>query len=192
MNPNRKRIVEITTMGLFIAIIFVMTFVPNIGYIQVNVLTITTIHIPVIIGSVFLGPLGGFVLGLTWGVTSWLKVLTSVVSPLEKALFLNPLISILPRIMVGLAVSYGAIVLPKLVKKEPVRDIILSVLGPAANTILVLGAITLFAGGTAFPQNETLAKIIAYLISTNGIVEIIASVLLVPIILRRLRKIRNV
>jgi hypothetical protein len=36
MNPNRKRIVEITTMGLFIAIIFVMTFVPNIGYIQVR------------------------------------------------------------------------------------------------------------------------------------------------------------
>jgi uncharacterized membrane protein len=192
MNPNRKRIVEITTMGLFIAIIFVMTFVPNVGYIQVNVLTITTIHIPVIIGSVFLGPLGGLVLGLTWGITSWLKVLTSVVSPLEKALFLNPLISIVPRVLVGLIVSYSAIALKRIVKKEPVRDMVLAILGPAANTILVLGAITLFAGGTAFPQNETLTRIIAYLISTNGIVEIVASVLLVPIILRRLRKIRNV
>ena len=192
MNPNRKRIVEITTLGLFIAIIFVMTFVPNIGYIQVNILTITTIHIPVIIGSVFLGPLGGLVLGLTWGITSWLKVLTSAVSPLEKALFLNPLISIVPRVLVGLAVSYGAIALNKFVKKEPIKDIVLAILGPAANTILVLGAITLFAGGTAFPQNETLTRIIATLISTNGIVEIVASVLLVPIILRRLRKIRNV
>ncbi|MGB7595913.1 MAG: ECF transporter S component [Erysipelotrichaceae bacterium] len=192
MNPNRKRIVEITTLGLFIAIIFVMTFVPNIGYIQVNILTITTIHIPVIIGSVFLGPLGGLVLGLTWGVTSWLKVLTSVVSPLEKALFLNPLISIVPRVLVGLAVSYAYLALKKFIKKEPVRDIVVAVIGPAANTILVLGAITLFAGGTAFPQNETLTRIIATLISTNGIVEIVASVLLVPIILRRLRKIRNV
>jgi uncharacterized membrane protein len=192
MNPNRKRIVEITTMGLFIAIIFVMTFVPNVGYIQVNVLTITTIHIPVIIGSVFLGPLGGLVLGLTWGVTSWLKVLTSVVSPLEKTLFLNPLISIVPRVLVGLIVSYSAIALKRFVKKEPVSDMVLAILGPAANTILVLGAITLFAGGTAFPQNETLTRIIATLISTNGIVEIVASVLLVPIILRRLRKIRNV
>jgi uncharacterized membrane protein len=131
------------------------------------------------------------VLGFTWGVTSWLKVLTSVVSPLEKTLFLNPLISIVPRVLVGLVVSYGSIALNRFIKKVPVKDVVLAVIGPAANTILVLGAITLFAGGTAFPKNETLTRIIETLISTNGVVEIVASVLLVPIILRRLRKIRN-
>ena len=191
MSQSRQKTTQITTIGLFIAIIFVMTFVPNIGYIQVNILTITTMHIPVIIGSVLLGPLGGFILGLTWGVTSWLKVLTSVVSPLERALFLNPLISILPRLLVGLTVSYGAIFLNKWVKNGVLKDTMLAVLGTATNTILVLGAISLFAGGTLFPQSQTLSTIIATLIGTNGLVEIAVAVLLVPTILRRLRKVKR-
>lgn len=191
MSQSRQKTTQITTIGLFIAIIFVMTFVPNIGYIQVNILTITTMHIPVIIGSVLLGPLGGFILGLTWGVTSWLKVLTSVVSPLERALFLNPLISILPRLLVGLTVSYGSIFLNKLVKNGVLKDTMLAVLGTATNTILVLGAISLFAGGTLFPQSQTLSTIIATLIGTNGLVEIAVAVLLVPTILRRLRKVKR-
>jgi len=191
MSQSRQKTTQITTIGLFIAIIFVMTFVPNIGYIQVNILTVTTMHIPVIIGSVLLGPLGGFILGLTWGVTSWLKVLTSVVSPLERALFLNPLISILPRLLVGLTVSYGSIFLNKLVKNGVLKDTMLAVLGTATNTILVLGAISLFAGGTLFPQSQTLSTIIATLIGTNGLVEIAVAVLLVPTILRRLRKVKR-
>ena len=191
MSQSRQKTTQITTIGLFIAIIFVMTFVPNIGYIQVNILTVTTMHIPVIIGSVLLGPLGGFILGLTWGVTSWLKVLTSVVSPLERALFLNPLISILPRLLVGLTVSYGSIFLNKLVKNGIFKDTMIAVLGTATNTILVLGAISLFAGGTLFPQSQTLSTIIATLIGTNGLVEIAVAVLLVPTILRRLRKVKR-
>ena len=191
MSQSRQKTTQITTIGLFIAIIFVMTFVPNIGYIQVNILTVTTMHIPVIIGSVLLGPLGGFILGLTWGVTSWLKVLTSVVSPLERALFLNPLISILPRLLVGLTVSYGSIFLNKMVKNGIFKDTMLAVLGTVTNTILVLGAISLFAGGTLFPQNQTLSTIIATLIGTNGLVEIAVAVLLVPTILRRLRKVKR-
>jgi len=191
MSQSRQKTTQITTIGLFIAIIFVMTFVPNIGYIQVNILTVTTMHIPVIIGSVLLGPLGGFILGLTWGVTSWLKVLTSVVSPLERALFLNPLISILPRLLVGLTVSYGSIFLNKMVKNGIFKDTMLAVLGTVTNTILVLGAISLFAGGTLFPQSQTLSTIIATLIGTNGLVEIAVAVLLVPTILRRLRKVKR-
>jgi len=191
MSQSRQKTTQITTIGLFIAIIFVMTFVPNIGYIQVNILTVTTMHIPVIIGSVLLGPLGGFILGLTWGVTSWLKVLTSVVSPLERALFLNPLISILPRLLVGLTVSYGSIFLNKMVKNGILKDTMLAVLGTVTNTILVLGAISLFAGGTLFPQSQTLSTIIATLIGTNGLVEIAVAVLLVPTILRRLRKVKR-
>ena len=191
MSQSRQKTTQITTIGLFIAIIFVMTFVPNIGYIQVNILTVTTMHIPVIIGSVLLGPLGGFILGLTWGVTSWLKVLTSVVSPLERALFLNPLISILPRLLVGLTVSYGSIFLNKMVKNGIFKDTMLAVLGTVTNTILVLGAISLFAGGTLFPQSQTLSTIITTLIGTNGLVEIAVAVLLVPTILRRLRKVKR-
>ncbi|HET6784521.1 MAG TPA: ECF transporter S component, partial [Erysipelotrichaceae bacterium] len=64
---QRQSIQRITRLGILIAIIVLMTFVPNIGYIQTGLLSITTIHIPVIVGSALLGPIGGLVLGTTWG-----------------------------------------------------------------------------------------------------------------------------
>ncbi len=192
MNPNRKRIVEITTTGLFIAIIVVMTFVPNLGYITIGTLSITTIHVPVIIGSALLGPIGGLILGFTWGLTSFIKVFVAAVSPIELALFSNPLISILPRILVGLLVALAAGGLTKLLKKDYPRDIAIAVLGTVLNTTFVLGAIGIFAGGTLFPQDQTLTTILKFIIGTNGLVEIGVAVLLVPVILSRLRKvIRN-
>ena len=47
---------EFVKTALLTAIIFLLTFVPGIGYIPVNpVINVTIIHIPVIIGSVVLG-----------------------------------------------------------------------------------------------------------------------------------------
>ena len=56
--------------GLFMAIIIIMTTVPNLGYINLVVIKVTMVHVPVIIGSVLLGPKYGAVLGGTFGLTS--------------------------------------------------------------------------------------------------------------------------
>ena len=56
--------------GLFMAIIIIMTTVPNIGYINLIVIKVTMVHVPVIIGSVLLGPKLGALLGATFGMTS--------------------------------------------------------------------------------------------------------------------------
>ncbi len=191
MNPNRKRIVEITTTGLFIAIIFVMTFVPNLGYITVGTISITTIHIPVIIGSALLGPLGGLVLGFTWGITSLLKVYTTAVSPIELALFSNPLISVVPRVLVGLFVAYLSIGLKKFVKRDYQRDALTAVLGTISNTILVLSAISIFSAGTLFPQNKTVITIVLTIVGVNGVIEIVAAMFIIPVLLSRLRKVQH-
>ena len=45
------------------AIIILMAFVPYVGYINLVVIKATLIHVPVIIGSVILGPKKGAFLG---------------------------------------------------------------------------------------------------------------------------------
>lgn len=187
VSSQRKQILQITTLALFIGLIVMMTFVPNLGYIQIGTLSITTLHIPVIIGSALMGPLGGLVLGATWGITSFIKVYTTVVNPIEFALFSNPFISIVPRILVGLIVAYGYTLL-KGIQKPVIRHSLIALVGTLSNTILVLGAIGLFSNDILFPMNSTVSVIVITILSTNGLVEIISAMILVPAVLVRLSK----
>ena len=67
---RRQSIQRITRLGILMGLIILMTFTPNIGYIQTGLFSITTIHIPVLIGAALMGPIGGLVLGFTWRLSS--------------------------------------------------------------------------------------------------------------------------
>lgn len=62
---NSKKTFNMVVTALFIAIIVVMTFVPNVGYINLIIIKATLLHVPVIVGSIVLGPKIGAVLGLS-------------------------------------------------------------------------------------------------------------------------------
>ena len=70
---NNKKTLSMVMTGLFMAIIAVMTFIPNVGYINLIVIKATLLHVPVIVGSIVLGPKKGAVLGATFGITSLIK-----------------------------------------------------------------------------------------------------------------------
>ena len=84
--------------SVFIALIVVMTVIPYTGYINYGVIEITTLHLVVILGAVCLGTKTGTLLGFVWGVTCLLRAFTNP----AWILFTNPLISVLPRIFVGM------------------------------------------------------------------------------------------
>ena len=63
---------QIALYGLFIALVFLLGFTP-LGYIYLPLASITTVHIPVIVGSYILGRKGGAVLGFFFGLTSLIK-----------------------------------------------------------------------------------------------------------------------
>ncbi len=184
-NHTTKKLV---LLALFSAIIAILTFIPYTGYITYGVLSITTIHIPVIIGCILLGPRGGMALGFVWGLTSLLKALT-VASALEVALFLNPLISVLPRILVGLAVGLLAWMLLKTIKKRSIVYVVCAIVGTLLNTVLVLSAISMFGGATMLSLNQSVAQIITVILSLNGLVELFAAVIVVPIVSGTLYKV---
>ncbi|MDL2263466.1 ECF transporter S component [Synergistaceae bacterium OttesenSCG-928-I11] len=118
-NPGARteKLRNFALTSLFAAIIFLMTFTP-IGFINLVVIKATIVHIPVIIGSVLLGPKIGALLGAMFGAASLINntiapsLLSFVFSPLipvpgtERGSFWAILICFGPRILVGVVPYY--------------------------------------------------------------------------------------
>ena len=66
LNRNTRKMVLSALLG---GIIVLLNFTP-IGYIQLPIIKATIIHVPVIIGSILLGPKIGAGLGVVFGLTS--------------------------------------------------------------------------------------------------------------------------
>ncbi len=184
---RRQSIQRITRLGILMGLIILMTFIPNIGYIQTGLFSITTIHIPVLIGSALMGPIGGFVLGLTWGLTSYFYALT--LGTIEAMIFLNPMVSIVPRVLVGLIVSYTTMALDKVNMKEVLKYGLIAGVGTLSNTVLVLSSIFIFASEGVLSFNQAFSTIITIIISTNGLLELFAAGIIVPAVVKAIRKI---
>ena len=111
---ERNKVHTLVLYALFVGMIFVLALTP-IGYITAGPIEITLIHIPVILGSFFLGLRGGLVLGFFFGLSSLLRALL-VPTPLSMImlgadtgfglynLLLVLAVIFLPRILVGFVV----------------------------------------------------------------------------------------
>jgi uncharacterized membrane protein len=92
---------ELTLTGVLTGIVIVLGLVPNLGFISINPFVgFTIIHIPILIGGYFGGrKVGGF-LGALFGVLSLYVAFTRPVGALDP-IFTNPLVSVLPRFLIG-------------------------------------------------------------------------------------------
>ena len=162
--------------GILSALIIVMTVVPYTGYINYGLVEITTLHIVVAVGAVMLGWQYGAVLGFVWGVTCILRALTN---PLW-APFVNPMISLVPRVLVGIVGGLTASGLRKLRLRTGLVAALSAAAATLTNTVLVLSALKLFSAVlTGLPR---LGTIYATLLGVNGSIELVAAILLVPVI----------
>ncbi|MCH3908876.1 MAG: ECF transporter S component [Bacilli bacterium] len=99
--PSSIKTKDIAVNAIFFAIILVMGFVPQVGYITIIPgLSLTLLHIPVLIGSYLYGWKKGALLGLLFGVTSWIEALLNPTG--FNAFFIYPWVSILPRVLFGI------------------------------------------------------------------------------------------
>lgn len=142
--------------GLFMAIIIIMTTVPNLGYINLVVIKVTMVHVPVIIGSVLLGPKYGAVLGGTFGLTSLIvntfnpSLLSFAFSPFYQVGNIggngwSVVIALLPRTLVGI-VPYFVYrflngLLENLKAKKAISLTAAGISGALTNTVLVMSLI---------------------------------------------------
>ncbi len=185
---HKTKAFRLSILALFIAFIIIQNFVPLLGYIPVGPLSLTTIQITVIIAAVIFGPIDGGIVGAVWGILSCIKALTAPSSPVEPLIFTNPLIAVIPRIVVGIVAGYLFIFLNKLKVKKTISMVLSGLAGALTNTILVLGLIYIFyrtpavahAYGVSDPKY--LGGLLLVVIATNGIPEAILSSIITPII----------
>ena len=97
---GEHRVQDITFHALILALIVVMGFVPQAGYLSlVPGISFSLIHLPVLIGAYRKGWKGGLLYGLAFGVTSWIQAISSGTG--LNAFFAYPWISVLPRGIFG-------------------------------------------------------------------------------------------
>lgn len=180
---NKTNIYQLTIISMFVAILMLQTFIPFLGYIPLGIIDITIIQITVILAAVLFGPKIGLFIGTSWGVLSLIRAYTRL-NPLT-AVFLNPLVSVLPRLLVGW-LSGLLFIWVKDKLSERVSLAVTAFVGTLLNTILVLGSIYIFSSeayAAALNVSEgALLGILGTIVLTNGVVEAIASLIILPLI----------
>jgi uncharacterized membrane protein len=102
---KKNEIQNLTLTAVFSAIILVMIFVPQVGFITFGVASLTLIHIPVLIGVFLLPKKYSLLLGFIFGIGSLIKAAIAPTGVLDP-LFVMPWISVLPRVLFALAAAY--------------------------------------------------------------------------------------
>lgn len=198
MRINTRRL---TIIGMLSAISIVLGLTP-LGFIPIPPANATTMHIPVIIGAVLEGPVVGAAIGLIFGIFSMLQA--AMKPGVLSFAFLNPLVAVFPRVMIGI-VSYYVYRLVLLLwhRDNGTRSVIADTVAPGVaaavgtltNTVGVLGMMyLLYAAKVAKAMGLSAAAVggvIAGIGVTNGIPEMIIAVIVTVAVFSAVRKIRR-
>lgn len=187
-------------VALFAALIVLMAFTPFLGYIPLGFTRATIIHIPVIIGSLLLGPKRGAGLGFIFGLTSFIN---NTINPTVTSFVFTPFYSLgdysggvgsliicfVPRILVGILPFYVYRWIQRLRKDRQVSAVGLAlagVSGALVNTLLVMNLIFVFFRDAYASANGVAASavygFILSVIGINGIPEAIVAGILTVLI----------
>ncbi len=137
----------LVVLGMMLAMTIILDLTP-LGSIPMGTVVATIAHVPTILVGIILGPVAGLVSGVAMGIVSLLHALIRPASPFSL-LFINPLISVVPRALIGVG-SYYAYTMVfkgfKLNKSNPVAIGFGAAVGSLVNTVLVLGMLVLVYG----------------------------------------------
>lgn len=197
MNRKNSAAYRVSIMGILTALLLLQAFVPMFGYIRITGgVAITTMHLTVITAAVVLGTRSGVMMGLIWGIISLTVAWTVPSDPMTILLFRNPIIAIVPRVLVGLVAGLLANSLRKHVP-ETVRLMLAGVGGALTNTALVIAFTWLFYASKAAPlighgaSSQNLGWVMIAVLGVNAIAEAIAAGLIIPILGRALLRLRR-
>lgn len=176
MPQDRTRKLVITGVMGAITVLLGVThwgFIPWFGGIS-----LTIMHVPVIIAAILEGPIVGLGVGLIFGIFSMIQAAVAPSSPAD-VWFTNPLLAVLPRLFIG-PVAYF---IWKLLEKIPVVGLIVAgVAGSLTNTILVLGVIGLMG---LLPW-----AVLGGIVISNGLLEAGVSAFIVLVVVAAWRRIK--
>ena len=181
------------SVALMAAIVIVLANTP-LGMIQLPIIKATTVHIPVIIGAILLGPSAGAILGAVFGVCS---LISNTMAPTLLSFAFSPFmsttgipgalkaiwISVGCRILIGVVAGWLWILLSKLKVSQVIALPIVGFIRSMVNTVAVMGSIyLLFAQQYAQAREVGVTAVWGLIMGTvtaSGIPEAIAAAVLV-------------
>ncbi len=179
---------QIVLVGMLSSICIILGMTP-LGMVPLPFISATILHVPVIIGALIEGPVVGGFVGLVFGIFSFIRSFSS--GTVTAFLFMNPIISIVPRVLIGIA-SYYVYKMIK-TKKQVLRISIASLVGSFVNTLGVLGlAYLLYADKLSQVLGISKEAVrISYLTvaGTNGLAEAILAAVITSAVVLSLKKI---
>lgn len=183
---QRTKSYKIAIRAVLIALIMIQSMTPFLGFIPLGFMDLTIIHITVIVAAIALGPGDGALIGLIWGIGTVIRAYTSPTSVLDTMVFTNPVVSIIPRILVGYLSGLFYKYFKNRIKSRTITMGIAAAIGSLTNTVLVLVLMRLMYAGTMASvykvPTKALNGVIMTIIGTNGVPEMIAAIIIVPII----------
>lgn len=202
MKKNKPDTRYMAMLAMLCGVLLVMGMT-GIGFIPLPVIKATTMHIPVILGAVLLGPGAGAVLGGLFGLCSmW----TNTVSPGLLSFAFSPFmttegfpgiaksiwIALGCRILFGLLAGWLWKVFKKLLKNDYAALPVTAAVATILHTVLVMGSIyLLLAQQYAVAKNVAFSAVFGLIMGTvtaSGIPEAIAAAILVTVIGKALLK----
>ena len=181
------------SVALMAAIVIVLANTP-LGMIQLPIIKATTVHIPVILGAILLGPGAGAILGAIFGICS---LVSNTMAPTLLSFAFSPFlsttgipgalkaiwISVGCRILIGVAAGWLWVLFTKIKLNQFIALPIVGFVGSMVNTVTVMGSIYfLFAQQYAEAKEVALTAVFGLVIGTvtaSGIPEAIAAAILV-------------
>lgn len=180
IRPVRRLVVT----GMLAGVSILLGSTP-LGFIPIGPAKATIMHLPVIIGAIMEGPMVGLGVGMIFGIFSMVQ---AVMAPtILSFAFLNPLVAVLPRMLIGLTAYYTY----KMTKSAAAS----ATIGTLTNTIGVLGMIYVLYGAqfaAAMGQDQSkAASLILGIATANGIPEVIVAVVVVAAVTAALKRIKK-
>ena len=196
MNRKKMDTRYMATLAMFCGILLVMG-ATGIGFIPLPVIKATTMHIPVILGAILLGPAAGAVLGGVFGLCSlW----ANTTSPGLLAFAFSPFMTTegLPGVLKSLWIALGCRILlgviagwlwkglKRVLKQDYLALPVTAAVSTICHTILVMGSIyLLLAQQYAQAKNVAITAVFGLVMGTvtaSGIPEAIIAAVLVTVI----------
>lgn len=196
MNRKKMDTRYMAMLAMFCGILLVMG-ATGIGFIPLPVIKATTMHIPVILGAILLGPAAGAVLGGVFGLCS---IWANTTSPGLLAFAFSPFMTTegLPGVLKSLWIALGCRILlgviagwlwkgmKRVLKQDYLALPVTAAISTICHTILVMGSIyLLLAQQYAQAKNVAITAVFGLVMGTvtaSGIPEAIIAAVLVTVI----------
>lgn len=196
MKSTKRDTRYMATLAMLCGLLLVMGMT-GIGFIPLPVIKATTMHIPVILGAVLLGPGAGGVLGAVFGLCSiWVNTTTPGLLSFAFSPFMSTegligavkslWIALGCRILFGIVAGYLWLLVKKIAKKDYLALPITAATAAICHTLFVMGSIyVLLAQQYAEAKNVAITAVFGLVMGTvtaSGIPEAIAAAVLVTAI----------